>query len=136
MRLPSGLYLSYPQLEMIPLEERLHPEWGNEWRYYKPKYRAFTSIFGAKICENLIQALARIQITDTMLKMRVTNPDWHCALQVHDELVYVAPDDEAEDCNKYLTHYISEQPTWAEDSRVMLPLDSDGGVGEVYGDIK
>lgn len=132
LRLPSGLFLTYPMLERLTEEEG---DWHTgDWRYYKPRYRAYTKIFGAKICENIVQALARIQITDTMLKMRVTNPDWHCALQVHDELIYVAPDDEAEDCMSYLTKYISDQPKWTNNIR--LPLSSDGGIGEVYGEIK
>ena len=134
--LPSGLALTYPQLEMTPMEERLHPDWGVEWRYYKPRYRSFTGMWGSKLVENMIQALARIQITDTMIRMRVTNPDWHCALQVHDELVYIAPDDEAEECDRCLSLYLNAQPAWAAGSYIPLPLANEGGIGEVYGDIK
>lgn len=87
-------------------------------------------------CENMIQALARIQITDTMIRMRLTNPGWHCALQVHDELVYLAPDDEAEECDRYLSQYLNVQPEWTKTYDNLLPLANEGGIGEVYGDIK
>ena len=53
LRLPSGLHLNYPQLEKVPELERLHPDWGVEWRYYKPRYRSFTPLFGAKLVENM-----------------------------------------------------------------------------------
>jgi DNA polymerase len=131
--LPSGLALTYPQLENPDMDRfRI----ANEWHYYKPRYKAFARIFGAKLVENMVQALARIQITDTMLRMRATSKDWHCALQVHDELIYVAPDDEAEDCDRYLSAYMNMQPAWVSEYPMALPLANEGGIGEVYGDIK
>jgi len=136
LRLPNGLHLQYPQLEPVPEAEKLHPDWGSEWRYYKPRYRAFSPIFGAKLVENLIQALARIQVTDTMIRMRVVNPDWHCALQVHDELVYLAPDDEAEACDAHLAAYMNMQPEWARDYHIPIPLANEGGIGEIYSEAK
>lgn len=136
LKLPSGLHLQYPQLEKVPEMERLHPDWGVEWRYYKPRYRSFSPIYGAKLVENTIQALARIQITDTMIRMRLTNPDWHCALQVHDELVYLAPDDEAEECDRCLSTYMNAQPGWVGENDRPVPLANEGGIGEVYGEAK
>lgn len=136
LTLPSGQTLQYPGLERVPIDQRVHPEWGEEWHYYKPKYRSFSPIFGAKLVENLIQNLARNQIADTMVRMRVTNPVWHCALQVHDELVYLAPDSEAEECERCLTLYMNAQPAWAAGSETPIPLANEGGIGEVYGDVR
>jgi DNA polymerase I-like protein with 3'-5' exonuclease and polymerase domains len=54
------------------------------------------------------------------------------ALQVHDEVVCVVPEEQAEACEKYMTHVMSTPPKWAPD----LPVACEAGVGHNYGVVK
>ena len=126
--LPSGLPIQYPQLH--------HKDTG-EWEtsgfeYYSARYKGFKKIYGAALTENVTQALSRIVITDAMLMMRVTDPDYFCCLQVHDELGYLVPDHKAEACYNHLMKYMTTRPKWAPD----LPLAAEGGIATRYSEAK
>lgn len=128
LRLPSGLYIQYPEL---------HYEEGTDWHdsgyvYWSARYNGWKKIYGAALTENIVQALARIVITDTMLMMRATNPEYFCALQVHDELGYLVPDGMAERCYHDMMKYMTTPPSWAPG----LPLAAEGGWGKRYSDVK
>jgi hypothetical protein len=127
--LPSGLPILYPQLHWKDAEE-----WADRgYQYYSARYKGFKKIYGAALTENLIQALSRIVITDAMLYMRMTDPDYFCALQVHDELVYLVPEAKAEACYQHLMKYMTTIPSWADET---LPLAAEGGIGNRYSEIK
>ena len=126
--LPSGLAIQFPQL---------HYAEGKDWRdsgyqYWSARYKGFKKIYGAALTENVIQALSRIIITDAMLLMRVTDPDYFCCLQVHDELGYLVPDHKAERCYHHLMQFMTTRPSWAPD----VPLAAEGGWGKRYSDVK
>lgn len=128
VRLPSGLFIQYPQLhyhDSLVWEER-------GYQYYDARYKSWKKIYGAALTENVTQALARIVITDTMLRMRVTDPDYFCALQVHDELGYLVPERKAERCYHHLMRYMTTPPDWAPD----LPLAAEGGIADRYSEAK
>lgn len=125
IRLPSGLYLNYHDLE------NKNGQW---WFTYagKPKY-----IYGGKLLENITQALARIHVMDAAVRMRKryqggANTGIRLSLQAHDELVYLAPDDVAEMVLESALEEMRRPPVWAED----LPLDAEGDIGQSYGDAK
>jgi DNA polymerase len=121
--LPSGLRLDYPGLKL-----------GQDgWTYTHPTYGEDHSIWGGTITENVVQALDHIVITNAMIEMDKFNRSWHCALQVHDELIYDTPEDEAEHCLKVLTKALSRTPTWADET---LQLAAEGIVVKRYGDAK
>jgi len=133
--LPSGLDIVYPKLERFSgVGDDGRVERG--FRYYKAGKRMWTNLYGGKLVENIVQALARLQITDTMLKMDAEHPEWFCALQVHDELVYIAPESEAEFCYDELHTAMCAQPKWARVKPYDIPLAAEGGIGDRYGDIK
>lgn len=126
--LPSGLAIQYPQLHYEDAEE-----WADRgYRYWSARYNGFKKIYGAALTENIIQGLSRIVITDAMLMMRVTDPDYFCCLQVHDELGYLVPDHKAEQCYHHLMQFMTTRPSWAPD----VPLAAEGGWGKRYSDVK
>lgn len=120
--LPNGLRLSYHDLKFD----------NNEWTYTyagKPK-----RLYGGALLENIVQALARIVVMDTASRLRVKLAmyDVQLALQVHDELVYVVPEDIAKVCEQIMLEEMSARPSWAP----TLPLAAEASYGKSYGDAK
>jgi len=126
IKLPSGLYLHYHDLEN-----------KNEgWVFTfggKPKY-----LYGGKLLENITQALARIVVMDCAVRIRqrikALNYDkwiW-LNLQVHDELVYIVPDEFVHIMEVLLLEEMRRPPEWGKN----IPLDAECGIGESYGDAK
>lgn len=119
--LPSGLYLYYHDL-------RNEPDTGN-WRFTyggNPKF-----LYGGKLLENIIQALARICVMDAAVRVR-RKYGFELALQVHDELVYVVDEADAPGVVEAVIAEMRTPPTWGLD----IPLDAEGGIGYSYGDAK
>jgi DNA polymerase len=87
-----------------------------------------TRIYGGKVTENVVQALARIVVSGQMLAIR--DAGYHVAFQVHDENVCVVPEDQAEQAMKDIVELMSTPPTWAPD----LPVACEAGVADTYGD--
>jgi len=119
VKLPSGLFLNYHDLKN---------ENGQWWFTYggKPKY-----LYGGKMFENIVQALARICVMDAAVRVR-RRTGHDLALQVHDELVYVVPAAEAEALRDVVIEEMRRPPVWGPD----IPLDAEGGIGQNYGDAK
>lgn len=120
--LPSGLHLSYHDLH----EEQ------DGWVYTfggKPK-----RLYGGALLENITQALARIIVMDAARRLRpkLAVHGVQLALQVHDELVYVVPEDLGEVCKALVLDEMRARPSWAKS----LPLDAEADLGRSYGDAK
>jgi DNA polymerase len=86
-------------------------------------------IYGGKLTENVVQALARAIIADQMVKVGVRH---HVPLQVHDEIVGIINEGQEDVARKFITGIMSTPPAWASD----LPLSCEFGVGKSYGDAK
>jgi DNA polymerase len=97
-----------------------------ELRYNVPD----TKIYGAKLLENIIQALARIVVMQAAL--RLSERGQRFCLQVHDELVFIVPTEEVDTVKEIILAEMIRQPTWAPG----LPLAAEVGVGKSYGDCK
>jgi DNA polymerase family A len=131
--LPSGLKLKYPDMRHIFDED------NGKYTYafysqapVKSKVRdgwSCQTIYGAQLFENICQALAREVMTD---KLKSLYHLWPCALQVHDELVFVAPLNEAELAVKRAQKEMSTPVSWWSS----LPLDAETGFGLQYGGSK
>lgn len=120
--LPSGLRLHYHDLKYS----------NDEWTYTyagKPK-----RLYGGALLENIVQALARIVVMDAAarLRARMAMFDVQLALQVHDELVYVVPEEVAKVCEQMALDEMSTRPSWAP----TLPLAAEASYGKSYGDAK
>jgi DNA polymerase len=97
-----------------------------ELRYNVPD----TKIYGAKLLENIIQALARIVVMQAAL--RLSERGLRFALQVHDELVFVVSETDLGTAKEIILAEMIRQPVWAPD----LPLAAEIGHGRSYGDCK
>ena len=120
IKLPSGLSIHY---------HKLHRTSDGEWSYFFGKEQRWT--FGGSVLENIVQALARIQVMDAAIRMKralARLGDIRLALQVHDELVYIVPDDLVKIVEKMLLDNLRWRPTWAP----ALPLDAEVGHGQNY----
>jgi DNA polymerase len=132
--LPSGRALAYPDAALVgnaPDGDEKDEEQKNGWFVGQPKYKKlvnnqwkFTSLYGGKLTENVVQALARDLLADAML--RLDNLGWNPILSVHDEIVCECPTgtrDLAE-----MEEIMCQLPTWADG----LPLASEGFVATRY----
>ena len=120
--LPSGLHLHYHDLK----------EEADGWVYtYGGKTKR---LYGGALLENITQALARIAVMDAAARLRpqLAVHGVQLALQVHDELVYVVPEEIAQVCKQLVLKEMCLRPTWAKS----LPLAAEADIGRSYGDAK
>lgn len=119
--LPNGLALKYPDLRGVvePPSNRVQFKYGEHGK----------RLYGGKLVENIVQAVARCVMTDGMLRIQKR---YRCVLTVHDEAVILAPEHEAEGAYKFVLECMTADPWYMSG----IPLAADGGFGERYGDIK
>jgi DNA polymerase I - 3''-5'' exonuclease and polymerase domains len=120
VRLPNGLFLRYPGLMTLIAED----SWGAESSFQGKRTR--TKLYGGLLCENLVQALARVVIGEQMLKVR--NLGYRIVTSTHDELVAVCTVKQADKCLARMLKIMSTPPDWAPD----LPLAAEGGYAQEY----
>lgn len=89
----------------------------------------WTKIYGGKVTENIVQALARIVITEQMASIGRHYP---VAFQVHDEIIINVPAEESANAQQLVLNKMSVAPKWAEG----LPVACELGVGTNYGEAK
>lgn len=124
LQTPKGI-IRYPNLRTEYNPDRQ----SQEFVYGDGRHKA--RIYAGKIDENIVQHLARNVIADNMRAVqRVTG--YRPALTVHDELVYVAPDSEAEDLLDEVQKIMRTPPTWWPE----LVTWSEGDIADTYGDAK
>jgi DNA polymerase I-like protein with 3'-5' exonuclease and polymerase domains len=134
IRLPNKLYIRYPALRA----NGTNFEYIADARQYRKAVQdrvisgqttdiSWTKIYGGKVTENLIQALARIVVAEQMAKI---GQHYHVAFQVHDEIIITAPEAEATNAQQLLEAVMSTAPRWCPD----LPVACESGVAKNYGD--
>ena len=121
--LPSGLWLRYPNLEFRPYAEGEKPSWCYE------DGKKTKRLYGGKLVENIVQAVARCVMTDGMLRIQKRYP---CVLTVHDEVVVLVPDAEVEDAEKWVYQQMICNPSYLDG----IPLDAEASNAKRYGDAK
>ncbi len=135
IRLPSGRLIRYPDLRQEEVtawktygDERV-AEKETAWVYAHGRHRAF--IYGGKMVENIVQAIARdIIFGHALAFFKVTK--LRPALKVYDELVYVVDPADAPELARLLSGIMSAPlPWWPE-----LTLACEGDVAANYGDAK
>jgi len=117
IQLPNGMKLLYPDLRIIQDDK------GRSQYVYGPDA---TKLYAGKITNNVTQALARIVMTDGMLRV---SKRYFIAGTVHDELIAVVPDAEVDEAKTW----VLEQMTMAPRYMPGIPLDADGGAHRRYG---
>lgn len=125
--LPNGMYIHYPMLRSTTN--------GYEYIRRSSEYRKvakgvdadWTNIYGGKVTENIVQALAALVIREQMSAVGLVYP---LAFQVHDEIIVTAYEDRAQYAQDVLMRIMSTPPKWAPD----LPVACEAGFAENYGD--
>ena len=121
IELPNGMIIRYTELTEKREGRR------SEYQILKSRKRCDKSkVYGGLILENCVQALSRIVLTDAMLKMH--SEGMRVVHQVHDEVLVVAREQDAERTYERMGVLMAQPPKWAPD----LPLKSEGGFGRQY----
>lgn len=119
IRLPNGLYITYPQLRWDTSEAK--------GRYVYKSRKGDVSIWGGSVVENIVQALARIIVGEQMINIADYYP---VVLTVHDAAVVVTKKELADDTLNHIMSIMSEPPEWANG----LPVACEGHYGNSYGE--
>ena len=109
--LPNGMYIKYSP-------ERFQ---SNNFSWKAQKLR----LHGGIITENIVQALARIVITDQILNI---NDEYPVAFSVHDEVTAIAPTSKALIALEDIIDIMRVPPKWA----TSLPLNAEGVYSDYY----
>jgi DNA polymerase I-like protein with 3'-5' exonuclease and polymerase domains len=117
--LPNGMHLRYPDL-------RDEMEEGERKTVYGKQSK---KVYGGKLTENIVQAVARIVMTDAMLRIAKELP---IVLTVHDEIVALGPERDIEAATNWMHEQMIVHPRYLP----AIKLGVDGGFGKIYGDIK
>lgn len=151
----SGVPLLWKKLE-LKLANTINPSYEESWhglRFHRGKIylpngmalhynnlryergqltydsRTTESTWGGRITENVVQALSRIIVTDSMLRIQQDKDlDAEVVLTVHDEIVLISnANDPDATMNKLIAH-MCDPPSWAKE----IPLDAEGGYDFSY----
>jgi len=117
IELPNGMKLLYPNLRPEP-----DGKGRTQWVYGE---RA-TKLYAGKITNNVTQALARIVMTDGMLRVTKRYP---VVGTVHDEQIVLVPDAEVVDAKTWVLAQMTMEPSYMPG----IPLAADGGAHRRYG---
>ncbi len=124
--LPNNMKLNYDRPHQYSDELDQTGRGGFAYFYGKTRHK----IYGAKLLENIIQALARIVVMNAAL--RLENRGLKFCLQAHDELVYICPDADISEASRIIHEEMVRPPSWAP----TLPLTADVKSGASYADTK
>ena len=115
--LPSGMSLLYPNLR-----QQKDKDGRSQWVYGPDA----TKIYAGKITNNVTQGTARVVMTDGMLRVAKRYP---VVGTVHDELIAIAPEKEAQEAHKWVLEQMTLEPSYMPG----IPLAADGGFHRRYG---
>lgn len=125
--LPSGNKLRYRDLHHEYIQETGRYQW-TYMRGQLPQH-----VYGAKLTENDIQALAFVHIMEVAIRVRdMTQGLLMPAHQVHDELLYIVPEHLAVMVRDLVVREMAKPPRWMP----LAPLAAEGHIGVTYGDTK
>jgi DNA polymerase len=117
--LPNGLKIRYPELG--------HE--GKEGWSFKSQRGERTKLYGGKVVENVVQALARIIVLEQTLEIAKHTP---AKMSVHDEAVFCVDEQEAEYTMQVCREVMSRPLSWCPD----LPVAVEVQTAVRYGDAK
>lgn len=106
-----------------------------QWVYDDKEKRRMKKIYGGSITENLCQWLARNVVFDQMLECEWKwgqKPGNGVVLTVHDEIVMIVDEDDADEALQFALGTMKQSPKWWPE----LPVAAEGGYGKRYSDAK
>lgn len=115
--LPNGMSLLYPNLR-----QEKDDEGKKQWVYGTNA----TKLYPGKVCNNTNQALARIVMTDGLLRI---DKRYRVVGSVHDEGLMMLPENEADEGLKWCIEQMTIEPKYLPG----IPLAADGGWHKRYG---
>jgi hypothetical protein len=125
--MPSGFALKYPQIRPSPTERG----YCYLRRSHKNAARGgFDTIWGATLLENLAQALGA-QVIMYYAKVVYDLTGIRVSHQVHDELIWMVNEKDAENFRRVVSHVMHQAPVWWDS----LDLAAEANVGISYGDV-
>ncbi len=116
--MPNGLFIRYPGLTGFE-----GPYGLGDFVYDSRK--GWTSLYGGKFDENLVQSTARTVVAQQALKIAER---YHIIFLVHDEVLYLAREEEADEALAYGIQCLRTPPSFCPD----LPVDAEGGYAVNY----
>jgi len=117
IRLPSGLYMQYPELSYV-----VDMKTGEKGYKYKIR-NGYDRIYSSKCFNNLTQATARCIMSEAVVRIAKRYP---VVLTVHDSIYCVVPEQEASTAYDYMVAELTRSPTWMPS----IPLGAEGGWGK------
>jgi len=120
---PNGLVLTYPDLKRTINKDTKKSEITYAQRNGHDK------VYGSKVFQRVTQSLARDIMAENIIS---ASKKYHVVGTVHDELLLLVPEADAEQALADVIEIMRTPPAWAPD----LPLDAEGGIGDSYGDAK
>lgn len=130
--LPNNLRVRYPELRRTSDGF----EYISNARTYRKlnttgsiEDKDWTRIYGGKVTENVVQALARIVVSEQMVEI---GKHYQVLFQVHDEIIVCVMQENKSDTQQHVETIMSTSPSWAQD----LPVACESGVGFNYGEAK
>lgn len=124
IELPSGRRLSYVRPRII------QGKYGDALQYWgtnqETKKWGLVDTYGGKLVENVVQAIARDCLAETLLRLDACGFD--IRLHIHDEVVVEVLNDSAETALKQVCDIMGTEITWAKG----LPLKAAGYITNYY----
>lgn len=118
---PSGLSLQYHGLRRQGSDfVCLGGDHGRDW----------VKLYGGKLTENAVQALARDVVAEQALW--ISAQGFRVVTTTHDEIVCVVPEADGQRCLDYMLARMKIPPAWCAD----IPLNASGGFARSYGKAK
>jgi DNA polymerase bacteriophage-type len=123
IELPNGMKLCYPGLHReAELDDEGVPTKRLQWVYGENRAK----LYPGKVCNNVTQGLARLPMTDGMLRVHKRYP---VKGTVHDELIAVVPKDDIAVALPWVLDQMTKTPSYMPG----IPLAADGGIHRRYG---
>ena len=117
VRLPSGMYMQYPELANVVDEKT-----GEKGYKYKLR-KGYDRLYGGKLTNNITQGTARCILAEAMVRVGNSYP---IALSIHDAIYLVVPENKAQEALDFLMGEMTKTPTWMPG----IPLAAEGKIGK------
>lgn len=131
--MPNNMALQYPNLRMLEDKQGMSFQYSPELTP-RGELKTRKYLWGGTLTENIVQALARIIITEQSIKIEhyleatFGLDRARTVHMVHDELIVIGPEEYAQDIYDKMKVIMSTPPSWALD----LPLECEGGFAQNY----
>lgn len=114
---PNGTWLYYAGLD----------HGGDGFTYLSKKGKNYFTkkIYGALLCENIVQKFARDITSHHMVQIAER---YRVVMHTYDENIAIIPEEEADEAMEWMIDLMKRPPSWAAD----IPLDAEGGYAKEY----